>query len=221
MSSRRPERIFVGDIASPGLAWGRIRMHAKPRMSVLPSGSSDEEARRLEEALGAASARLAELAAGAEASAAAILEFQIALIEDAELVGPVRQEILAGVPAAASWRRALDRQVAEYEQAEDSYFRARAADLADLRDRVLELLAGGGAARVESDTEDAIYIGEDLAPSRFLEIDWTHYRGGGLMRGSANSHVAILARALGIPLVTGLGPDAGELVSGAEAILDA
>jgi phosphotransferase system enzyme I (PtsI) len=222
MSDRRPERIFPGKIASPGLARGRIRLHARPVVAVLPHGPPAEEAGRLKSALEAAAARLTALGAEAEEAAQAILEFQIALIEDPELIGPVSRAIEEGVGAGEAWRRALDRQVAEYELAEDSYFRARSADLADLRDRVLELLSGAAAAP-ESPTagEDAIYVGEDLAPSRFLEIDWQRYRGGALLRGSASGHVAILARALGVPLMVDLQLERAALVGGADAILDA
>ena len=112
--------------------------------------------------------------------------------------------------------------MADYESAEDDYFRARSADLADLRDRVLELLAGGAdAASALAPGEGGIYVADDLAPSRFLEIDWQSYRGGALLGGSANSHVAILARARGVPLLIGLDLGAARLVSGAAAILDA
>ena len=62
---------------------------------------------------------------------------------------------------------------------------------------------------------------DDLAPSRFLEIDWRVIAAAPCSRGSANSHVAILARARGVPLVIGLDLGAGQLVSGAAAILDA
>src|SRR5882757_6654339 len=102
MSDRRPELTFSGKVASPGLAAGSIRLHARPRIDASPSGSPDEEAARLAAALEAAAARLqdlaadagvGELAADAGGEAAAILEFQIALIEDGELIDPVRLSI--------------------------------------------------------------------------------------------------------------------------------
>ncbi len=222
MSDRRPELIFSGKVASPGLAAGSIRLHARPKVDASPAGSPEEEAARLAAALEAAAAKLQALATDAAEEAAAILEFQIALVEDGELIDPVRLAIGEGVSAAAAWRRVLDGQVADYESAEDDYFRARSADLADLRDRVLELLAGGAdAPSALAPGEGGIYVADDLAPSRFLEIDWQSYRGGALLAGSANSHVAILARARGVPLLIGLDLGAGRLVSGAAAILDA
>jgi len=219
MSDRRPERIFAGKVASPGLAFGQVRLHARPTVDLRPAGPPEEEERRLATALAEAGAQLARLAARASEEGQAILEFQIALIEDGELTDPVRQAILDRGSAAAAWRQVLDRQVGEYDSSEDDYFRARAADIADLRDRVLALLAGSNGAAVRAEDKGAIYVADDLAPSRFLEIDWKSCRGAALRNGSTSSHVAILARALGVPLVVGLGPP--ELVDGAEAILDA
>jgi phosphoenolpyruvate-protein phosphotransferase (PTS system enzyme I) len=221
MSIQRPERIFTGTVASPGIVAGRLRVHARRRASQIAAGSPVEEALRLDRALSAAAGRLDQLSKTVDEAARGILEFQIALIEDDELVEPVRRAIASGAPAPQAWRQILDGQVADYEVAPDAYFRARSADLADLRDRVLDLLTGAGEAENEAlDGEEAnIYVGEDLAPSRFLEIDWGRYRGGALLSGSANGHAAILARARGVPLVVGLG--SAELVGGADAILDA
>src|SRR5215469_1355633 len=151
MSDRRPERIFAGKVASPGLAFGQVRLHARPTVDLRPGGPPDEEEGRLATALAEAGAQLARLAARASEEGQAILEFQIALIEDGELTDPVRQAILDGDSAAASWRQVLDRQVAEYESSEDDYFRARSADIADLRDRVLALFAGGNGQATAED----------------------------------------------------------------------
>ena len=226
MSIQRPERIFAGKVASPGLVSGRIRVHARRMASETATGTPAEEASRLDQALSTAASQLARLCQTVDEAAQGILEFQIALIEDDELIEPVHQAITDGSAAARAWRQALDAQVSDYQGASDAYFRARAADLADLRDRVLDLLSGEpdeGDSPAEAG-EARIYVGEDLAPSRFLEIDWQNYRGGALLAGSANGHVAILARARGIPLIVGLGAidlSAADLIAGAEAILDA
>jgi phosphotransferase system enzyme I (PtsI) len=223
MSDRRPELTFTGQAASPGLTIGHVFLHARSAVGARAPGMPAEETQHLAAALESAAARLARLAASADEVAQGILEFQIALIGDGELIGPVQKAILQGVPAADAWREVLDGQVAEYEASDDDNFRARASDLADLRDRVLDLLLGATEAEPisESGATGAIYVADDLAPSRFLEIDWRHYRGIALVRGSANSHVAILARALGVPLVIGLDLGAAELVNGAPALLDA
>ncbi len=98
------------------------------------------------------------------------------------------------------------RQIADYEAADDEYFRARASDLRDLRDRVLGASPDrrGGAPRAPG----AILAGEDIAPSR-LSRDGLERRAAAsrLSGGSPSSHVAILARARGVPMVVGLGGD--------------
>src|SRR5215475_11220345 len=162
MSIQRPERIFAGKVASPGLVAGRIRVHARRATSETSAGTPAEEAQRLEMALSTAATQLVRLSQTVDEAAQGILEFQIALIEDDELVEPVRQAIAVGGVAAKAWRQALDAQVSDYQAASDAYFRARAADLADLRDRVLDLLAG--VADDEGDegggTEARIYVSE-------------------------------------------------------------
>src|SRR2546422_204456 len=94
---------------------------------------------------------------------------------------------------------------------------SRAADLYDLRDRVNAHLTG--SALEASVPPGVIVAAVDLAPSRFLAIDWS--RGGALVltAGSATSHVAMLARSRSIPAIMGLGVDLAEL-SG-QALVDA
>ena len=123
------------------------------------------------------------------------------MLEDDALAGGCLCGDRAGAPADHAWRGALDREIAGYEAAEDEYFRARAADLADLRDRVLDALAGANARAIPP---GAIVFAADLTPSRFLAADW----GGGaivLSDGSPTSHVAMLARGRGVPMVVGVG----------------
>src|SRR6266446_4190206 len=163
MSIQRPERIFTGTVASPGIVAGRLRLHARRRASQIAAGSPVEEALRLDRALSAAAARLDQLNRTVDKAARGILEFQIALIEDDELVEPVRRAIAGGAPAPQAWRRSLDGQIAEYEAAPDAHFRARAADIADLRDRVFDLLTGAREARGDAQAggESHIYVAED------------------------------------------------------------
>src|SRR5579871_5714693 len=123
MSIQRPERIFAGKVASPGLVAGRIRVHVRRAIEETPAGTPKEEAARLEVALSVAATQLARLSQTVDEAAQGILEFQIALIEDDELIEPVRRAIAGGIGAVAAWRHALDAQVSEYQAATDAYFR--------------------------------------------------------------------------------------------------
>ncbi|MBI1207765.1 MAG: phosphoenolpyruvate--protein phosphotransferase [Azospirillum sp.] len=203
--------------AAPGLAAGPIFRLTEPTIRVeRQAGSATAERMALEAALQTAAEGLAALieTAGDDEEAEAILSFQAALLEDPELTAPAFAAIAAGTPADRAIREALDGEIAGYLAAEDAYFRGRAADLADLRDRVLRHLAGAEEAPLPA---GVICVGSDLAPSRFLATRWD---GGGLAlaRGSTTSHVAILARARGVPMVVGIVADG--VANGHPALLD-
>jgi phosphotransferase system enzyme I (PtsI) len=206
-----------GTPASPGLAAGplvRLRPPAeRRRIAGDPAAERDSLQRAIEAAAGELGAMME--AAGADEDAAGILAFQLAFLEDATLTDPVYAAIAGGTAAEQAWREALDAQVADFAGAEDEYFRGRASDLVDLRERVLDRLAG----RVEEPIPaGAIVVADDLPPSRFLAAEW---QGGGLvlLRGSATSHVALLARSRGVPVLVGVG--AADLEGVGEALLDA
>jgi len=167
-------------------------------------------------AVAAAQRSLTELSAhAADDNAATILAFQLAFLEDDEITRPTRAAIEAGQPADAAWRQVMDRLIEDYDAAEDPYFRGRAADLRDLRDRVLDALAGTAQQPIPP---GAIVLAEDLAPSRFLATEWG---AGGLVlqKGGTTGHVAILARARGVPMLVGV--DLSRVEACDEALLDA
>ena len=221
------ERIFAGEIASRGLVLGTTELHSTAQLQDTAQGSPEEERSRLESAIAEAEAALTALAQRSvergDETGADVLEFQIALLGDPELVAPALARIEGGSPAIEAWGLALDDQIEDYRSAEDEYFQARALDLEDLKARVSQTLSGAvtGSRGELSALDDPIYLARDLTPSRFLEIDWSRYRGAALLAGSTSSHVAILARARGIPLLVGLGVTEDDLPDGAAAVLDA
>ncbi len=189
---------FTGTIASRGFAEGRVFELAAAAGRYVPSSDPATEAATLTSAIARAVAQVAELMASADADARDMLEFQQAMLEDELLSEPAFQAITRGTDAAAAWTAALDEQVATYDAAEDDYFRARAADLRDIRDRVTRLLSGVVDTRPPS---GAILAGDDITPSQFLAADWSQGGGVVLRQGSAASHVAMLARARGVPML--------------------
>lgn len=202
--------------ASPGYAEGPLFDLEHPPTSYKARASAEEEKVALVSAIGKAVDRLAALVESADGDAAGILEFHIAMLEDDALSGPALAAIGSGQPADAAWRAALDGEIAGYEASDQDYFRARAADLRDIRDQVLRALSEAGEA---AGPPGAILYGEDIAPTRFLETDWSEGGGIALKRGSTASHVAMLARSRGVPMVVGLGDEAQTLTG--IALLDA
>lgn len=193
----------TGRSASGGLAKGRAFRLQVSHAARVPTGDPAREAADLRAALAAAGADLTVMMASIEGAGADMLAFQVAMLEDYALTEGAFHAIDAGIDADHAWREAMAAEIAGYESAEDEYFRARASDLADIRERVSQHLAGGGSS--SAPPPGAVILDEDLTPSRFLAIDW---RSGGaivLGAGSASSHVAMLARARGIPMIVGLG----------------
>jgi phosphoenolpyruvate-protein phosphotransferase (PTS system enzyme I) len=214
---------YRGRTASIGFAHGPFVRIGAGTDGERVAGNLAEEALALRAAIDAASAQIADLAGIAGGEAAQILEFQVALLEDEDFIEDIFASIGEGDAADVAWLSALDAQIADYNSAADEYLKARSSDLADLRDRVINILRGGGSQAMEIPS-GAVVCADDLPPSRFLEIDWSGGGGLALLRGSPTSHVAMLARARGIPMVVQLGaiPDVGAtaLLDGEGAMLE-
>ncbi|MGY3610225.1 MULTISPECIES: phosphoenolpyruvate--protein phosphotransferase [unclassified Bradyrhizobium] len=214
---------YRGRTASIGFAHGPfVRVDAGAGGERV-AGTLVEEALALRNAIDVASVQIADLAASAGGEAAQILEFQVALLEDEELIEAIFASIGEGRPADIAWRSTLDAHIAEYNSAPDDYLKARSSDLADLRDRVIHILRGDQDQPLKI-PRGGVICADDLPPSRFLEINWSGGGGLALLRGSPTSHVAMLARARGIPMVVQLGaiPDTGTtaLLDGEGATLE-
>ena len=102
---------------------------------------------------------------------------------------------------------------------DDPYLRARAADVTDVAARVLRRLTGQ-AAGVRVLREPAILTAHDLTPSEVKDLNPAMVLGLCLETGSASAHSVILARAMGIPVVAGLGPGISALADGTTVALD-
>ena len=208
--------VLKGRPASPGMV--RDIIHPVVRTSVVRIATGDPiaETEALLAAMRQSSMALGELMRGSDDEAADMIGFQLALLEDEELTRPAFEAIATGVAADVAFADAMDAEIAGYKSGDDDYFRARASDLRDLRDQVLTALSGGAAT--EAPPPGAILLGLDMPPSTFLSVDWS--QGGGIMLcgGSPASHVAMLARSRGVPMVVDLGHKA--LTASGLALLD-
>jgi phosphotransferase system enzyme I (PtsI) len=212
MTSRPNEREFVGQPAAPGIAvgiacWLAEETHSNAREKGAPTAERELLAR----AVAAASTELTHLSEASDDLGHDILEFQIALLEDDDLLDRVRAAIGEGLSAEDAWERVLDEEIAEFGQADSEAMASRADDLRDLRDRVLGAMGGHAHARREF-PEGAILFAHDISPSRFLGLDWTRIGAAVIAGGSVTSHVSILARARGVPMIVDVmpEPDAAE-----------
>lgn len=202
-AQNRPSAL-LGTPASEGVARGRLRFLATETevSDDRIGGDARAETTRLEEALSAAADKLATMLEdlGDDQEAAGMIEFQLAMIEDDELTGPVRDRITAGASALRAWNDVLRAEIEDYEAAADEYFRGRVVDLEDIRERVVRHLTGRMEQTIPT---DCVVVAEDITPSTFLSTTWG-CGGVALTRGSRSSHVALLARSRQIPMVVGL-----------------
>ena len=207
---------FTGLPASAGFARGTVFCAAKTeRGAYHRHKSTDAEYAHLVASIEQAMAVTVEMMEKASGDAADILEFQVAMLGDDTFPETAREKIEKGAPADIAWSEVLDQEIENYAQSEEEYFRARTADLTDIRDRVLRALRGDSEVAIPT---GAIYLADDITPSAFLFHDWT---GGGIIlrQGSTTSHVAMLARQGGVPMVVGIG--SGHVDTGSSVLLDA
>jgi phosphocarrier protein FPr len=219
---------LVGVAAAPGHAAGPASTPgaAAPPLPDAPAGPPGEERAALRAAREAVQADLRDLRASAAeragAEAADILDAQLLLLGDEALVEASEAGIASGAPAARAWDDAVRAAARGYEALDDEYLRARATDLLDVGRRVLERLAGAGPREAAADgaAEAAILVAGEVGAADAAALDPARVAGMATAGGGPTSHAAIIARALGIPAVAGLGPRILAVAAGTPLLLD-
>jgi phosphotransferase system enzyme I (PtsP) len=190
---------------TPGVAIGYAVLH-EPRIMIQRVVAEDltSEGKRFQDALGAVREdvdRLLEAEDMQSGEHREILETFRMFVDDRGWRERVREAIESGLTAEAAVQRAFDDVRARIGQSSDPYIRERLSDLQDLTNRLLLRLTGRAGADNSSLPDDMIVIARDMGPAELLDYDRTRLRGLVLEEGSAMSHVAIVARALDIPVV--------------------
>jgi phosphotransferase system, enzyme I, PtsP len=190
---------------TPGVAIGHAVLH-EPRIMIQRVVAEDvgQEQARFQEALAGVREdvdRLLEADDMQSGEQREILETFRMFVDDRGLRERVREAIDSGLTAEAGVQRAFDDVRARMGQSTDPYIRERLSDLQDLTNRLLLRLTGRTVADASTQPDDMIVIARDMGPAELLDYDRTRLRGLVLEEGSALSHVAIVARALDIPVV--------------------
>lgn len=203
-----PDGSFMGLAAAPGRVVARARRIRRPPARLREPGDPATELAALDAALERARSELRfardSLAKQAGEEHAAMLDAQGAMLEDHALTDPTRAAIAAGTRAEEAWMASIDAVAAKFAAIEDEYLRARAEDVRDIARRVLQCFAGmaGGPPTLRG---EGILIARELGASETAQLDLAMVKGIAVATGSPTSHSAILARALGVPAVVGLG----------------
>lgn len=220
MSEDKREQVFRGLGVSGGVAIGPIHILSEAAKARRSFTTVEGETGAFRQAVAVATSQLEAAIASQDRLAADILEFQLALLDDDDILVPVYRAIEGGTPWDEAWSEKLGWEIAEYALSGGETLIARADDLSDLRDRVLRAPHGSGTPRSPIPPGSILFAAE-MTPSGFIDIDWQTVAGAAISGGSPASHVSILARARGINFIVGLDAKPGDFVAGATAILDA
>ena len=215
---------FNGKSIFKGIAIGRILFYSKNQHQVKREQIKDTETEiaRYEAAKAKAIKQLSELHDKAVAEVgeanAAIFEVHAMMLEDEDYNDSVYNILRKdGVNAEFAVATTGDNFSAMFAEMDDEYFKARAADIKDISERLIGVLQGRGSVG-DIGSEPVIIVAEDLAPSETVQMDKSKLLAFVTRLGSSNSHTAILARTMNIPALIGV--EIKEEWNGKMAIVD-
>ena len=221
------EALFRGIPSSPGVGIGRVvlvsdtaDLAAVPERFIKDSSAEIEIFRT---ALESAKKDMRNLGEGLESKLSseemALFEVYIRMLDDRSLGGEVIAAIIAGQAAQSAWSSVILKHVRTFQKMDDPYLRERAADVNDLGKRVLGYLQRNQKKSLPLPRR-IILVGEDLSASALADIPVSRLVGIVSVKGSSNSHMAIVGRALGVPTVMGAVDLPWAEMEGHELIID-
>ena len=217
-------KVYEGKSIFKGIAIGKIFFYQKGTQQVKRVKINDVEAekKRYEAANAKAIEQLEALHAKAvkevgEANAA-VFEVHMMMLEDDDYVSSIRNMIeTQQVNAEFAIASTGDNFSEMFSQMDDEYFKARAADVKDISDRLIAVLSQRESVG-DMGEEPVIVVADDLAPSETVQMDKEKLLAFVTRYGSANSHTAILARTMNLPALIGV--EIEEEWNGHMAIVD-
>lgn len=207
-----------------GIASGRaVFLQPPARVRKVFADDSAVEAERLEEGLNALRTSVDEMLsqnASLGGVSREVLETYRLFAYDRGWKERLRAAVFSGLTAEAAVEQVKTENRARMLQARDPYLRERLHDLDDLAHRLLRLLSGETVGASDAMFEDTVLVAREMGPAELLEYDRKSLRGLVLGEVSATSHVAIVARALDIPMVTGVGDAIDRCEQGDSLLID-
>ena len=223
--------MFRGLAASGGLVFApAVRFETKtersaPRYTV-EAAQANVEIARFYMALDRSRRQLMELAKTTESRAssteAGIFDSHLMMLEDTYFIDTVVKDIrLRHENAEWAVHRAFEAMVSMMRNMGDAYLSERTADLSDVRNRLIgNLLGDDGQRSIPAIDRPCVVIADNISPSDAVSLPRRYIRGMATEQGSLTAHVTILARALGVPAVVGIGQSLEDIHPGDEVALD-
>jgi phosphocarrier protein FPr/phosphocarrier protein len=214
--------VLNGITAVGGFEVGRATRIERRKIDVVEhSADSAHEAAELERALTNVRLRLQRVAATGGATRREIIEAHLEFLGDPSLQEAAHGLIAAGKGAGFAWRGAVRQSISALEALDDARMRERADDLLDVEAHVLLALAGEARPMIMPLPEHAVLLADDLLPSEITALDRQRLAAICLGAGGTTSHVAILAAAMEVPMLVGIGAGLREIADGSTVIVDA
>jgi len=216
-----------GIAASSGIAIAKAFRLENPELNITKKQISDVDAEisRLDHAIQISYTELEKIRDHANAELgedkAAIFSAHILVLNDPELVNPVKDKIKSeNVNAEYAMNEVASMFVQMFESMDNEYMKERAADIRDVTKRVMAHILGVTISNPANITDEVIIIAEDLTPSDTAQLNRKYALGFTTDIGGRTSHSAIMARSLEIPAVVGTKEVTSKIENGVMVIVD-
>ncbi len=216
-----------GIAASSGIAIAKAFRLENPELNLMKKQISDVDAEisRLDNAIQISNTELEKIRDHANAELgedkAAIFSAHILVLNDPELVNPVKDKIKSeNVNAEYAMNEVASMFVQMFESMDNEYMKERAADIRDVTKRVMAHILGVTISNPANITDEVIIIAEDLTPSDTAQLNRKYALGFTTDIGGRTSHSAIMARSLEIPAVVGTKEVTSKIENGVMVIVD-
>ncbi len=221
-------KTFQGVSGSGGIALGRaIVLYPPADLGAVPDREADdisEELALLDNALNSVREEIQflddKMQDALMAEERALFSVFLRMLDENALPSEIKALIRDGHWAQGAVRIVIDNHVAQFVQMEDDYLRERVADLKDLGRRILAKLQEADESHREL-TDESILIGEEISTAALVELPVDKIAAIVTTEGAMNSHMVIVARALGIPTVVGVTELPINTLDDVEMIVDA
>ncbi|MDE4083482.1 phosphoenolpyruvate--protein phosphotransferase [Planococcus maritimus] len=218
---------FSGIAASTGIAIAKAFRLENPQLTVKQQqvNNPSDEIVRFDAAVAQASAELEVIkektAQQISDKEAEIFGAHLLVLSDPELIGPIKERITSdSINAEFALQETSDMFITMFEAMDNEYMKERAADIKDVRKRLLSHLLGVKIQDPSMINEEVIVIAEDLTPSDTVQLNAQFVKGFITDIGGRTSHSAILARTLEIPAVVGAKNAMATVRNGQTVIID-
>lgn len=221
-------KTFQGVPGSGGIALGRaIVLYPPADLASVPDREAEDisdELQLLDQAVSSVRTEIQHLDEKMQDSLMseerALFSVFLRMLDENALPAEIKELIRAGNWAQGAVRRVIDKHITLFAQMEDDYLRERVSDLKDLGRRILASLQEADSSHREI-SPDSIIIGEEISTAALVELPVDNIAAIVTTEGAANSHMVIVARALGIPTVVGVTELPINTLDDAEMIVDA